>query len=698
MRKSIVWFMILSTTATFLHGMEPEIIYELGPPPFFHCDKTYINIQTTEGFRQIPRNNLPPSFNKHTITEIPTFEITDEMLAIIIEAATTLRLFPEKKDLLLEQFHEKVSPVFGSIASIDHTDYEEKIAQFQRALTYLSFPREYLKVTYKLNLAHPPKFTSEDLIPAIFTSDDGCKFPIYRRFLHPNIIIPKCYNYCSVTINVDASILQTVIPLITDYHCLTEYNADRREIILKCIEPLVTTLIELVSKSPNNVSHLRTTLNYFQLTELADFCKVLEGPFLTLQKFSLENAQRCMKELYLKNISLEELMLISSLLAHKYSLSQVMALNCALTQENMKAIDPKTSQSIPLSFGPTPELTPSIETQYKSYLDGQLNPSDTYKRGRAFDFLQISDINSLQTPQPRYFQEQVLDKQSWQDLELFCGQKNSPSHYVAAELQTYTEIGRTTLYKTISSCTTDIEKLTTRQWLIYALADKPHFEKLDKAFKELAEAEVGVFPFWDDEDMFKRSLRYYNFSLFGLDGKYKWAKKASTWLNSNTKAQEASNRFSQITNTLMTPLFVVTSIFSGGAAFLSHSTKIGGTSNELGCLESPGMLLSYPDSLEGRAWYIDCLRLRLFHLAKYFKAVEKIHSILETLVKSDSLKKMNKHTSFNELDVSGILAGFRDNCNFENTTKEIIRLRNKLKTKTFGGSGKHSKHPVFRDM
>lgn len=92
------------------------------------------------------------------------------------------------------------------------------------------------------------------------------------------------------------------------------------------------------------------------------------------------------------------------------------------------------------------------------------------------------------------------DPTTWQDLNIFCGQKNVSVYLASIIDRTSTAFGRAMLYIMLVNPTTSIETLEHRQEIIRYLLEHPELlEKLDRQLHVLKESENMVLSFWCDD-------------------------------------------------------------------------------------------------------------------------------------------------------------------------------------------------------
>lgn len=92
----------------------------------------------------------------------------------------------------------------------------------------------------------------------------------------------------------------------------------------------------------------------------------------------------------------------------------------------------------------------------------------------------------------------VLDQTTLIDLELLCGPKSNPQHYVASHIdRTITEAGKVTLYRKLINPEHDIKELCKQQALTsHLLTHEDYFDEIDKKLHALVKPEHLMLSFW----------------------------------------------------------------------------------------------------------------------------------------------------------------------------------------------------------
>ncbi len=102
----------------------------------------------------------------------------------------------------------------------------------------------------------------------------------------------------------------------------------------------------------------------------------------------------------------------------------------------------------------------------------------------------------------------VLDKTSWQDLELLCGPKSDVSHYLGAKIdETVTEAGKAIFFKKLIEPTCHPEILLSNQKIIRELYENEKiFQEFEEELARFKEAENIILSLWH-EDIFFDALK-----------------------------------------------------------------------------------------------------------------------------------------------------------------------------------------------
>ena len=144
----------------------------------------------------------------------------------------------------------------------------------------------------------------------------------------------------------------------------------------------------------------------------------------------------------------------------------------ALQEENIKSL-PEAPE----------EIAQDEEGAYVRQVKSQLTLSPRARRQIAFS---MALKYAQQDPTISY--PYTIDQKSWQDLELFCGPKSSPTTCFANTIDhSSTELGKVLLYGKLLQATTDVQELTRKQNLIQYLLheeNKNVFHELDQCFKD----------------------------------------------------------------------------------------------------------------------------------------------------------------------------------------------------------------------
>lgn len=325
----------------------------------------------------------------------------------------------------------------------------------------------------------------------------------------------------------------------------------------------------------------------------------------------------------------------------------------------------------------------------------QLEPSELAKRNSVFNLLSQQSLKSTQ----------VLDKKTWQDLELLNGPKSDPTFYLASKIdRTYTQMGKATLYCKIANPLVDIQQLEKQQQIIKELVqNETLFEQLDTKLKELAVPENAMLSFWT-QDTFLYLLKENDVHLPFL-------KTLSNKINKNEVTLEINDKISILSDSAQTaimataaiamPLYAI-ALFTNnkyseslknftekvGMAGLGVFTAIGlipyilawihenkwttGSSSLSaglgGAFLTPNMFNGIQEKIALRR----CVQQKLINVATYFNNLKTI--IAQVKANSKINSNMQTIESF-EVKLSGLLK----------TSQEIKHLLTLLETKTFKG-------------
>ncbi|MFA6527048.1 MAG: hypothetical protein WCT20_01350 [Candidatus Babeliales bacterium] len=179
---------------------------------------------------------------------------------------------------------------------------------------------------------------------------------------------------------------------------------------------------------------------------------------------------------------------------------------------------------------------------FKSAFKKKCNPSPSARRMRMFTLLKKYEEDHTVTS------TNVLDKVTWQDLELLSGPKSAPEHYVASVLdRTITEAGRIMLFKKLVNPSADINQLRDQQAVVQELINNTQlFTTVDQKLQKLVTPENVLLSFWDDNDLYTLQLDGFQFQPdFELDKKSVHIKALKQWLDKNSIAMEANHRYEQ---------------------------------------------------------------------------------------------------------------------------------------------------------
>jgi DNA mismatch repair protein MutS len=112
------------------------------------------------------------------------------------------------------------------------------------------------------------------------------------------------------------------------------------------------------------------------------------------------------------------------------------------------------------------------------------------------------------------------NEQLWQDLSLFCGQKNSDVYTAKAAIPTLTELGIVNTCMVLSTPTTDTTAIGHRQSFIKAIIENPDLQNsLENELLTFAQHEHILLQFWDEREHFATDL--HKMVYFDKNGMFK---------------------------------------------------------------------------------------------------------------------------------------------------------------------------------
>jgi len=336
-------------------------------------------------------------------------------------------------------------------------------------------------------------------------------------------------------------------------------------------------------------------------------------------------------------------------------------------------------------------------------LDELLSPTQKAKQETVFSLLsEYEEKHHLE-------ESQVLDKITWQDLNLLCGSASDPTMHLARVLdRTSTGLGRIIFYRKLIQPQHEYQKLINQQNIVKELVNNDGlFNDLEKELKQLDTLENSFLSFWNDEFFASLFKNNGNIQLPFAD-KVERIKKINGWLNKNVACCEISGKTSELQLFIMSAATLtggITLTSAGLSRFSTHhyahqlqefSQKFG--MGALAAVTSIGALCyalrffyknnltycvtdvtsgaisaagSYKllDSFKTSIALNHCLQVRLVHVARYFEAV----------------KNMIKHVQqYNiGLNISGINNYNQTLEEIQNKSKDIKKLLALLETKTF---------------
>jgi TPR repeat protein len=333
--------------------------------------------------------------------------------------------------------------------------------------------------------------------------------------------------------------------------------------------------------------------------------------------------------------------------------------------ENMNTID--HNQLLP----PDPTKIPWHEFLKKT-VEKQLAPSPDYKRTMALNFLELSKKYHVYPP--------VVDEQTWKDLEFFCGRSDRAQYFAGKVARTVTEMGKVFFFRSITECESDYDTLQLKKQRLESLIDTAHFDTLEIAFKELAEAENGIFSFWDPNDEFE-VLSKNNLKLEVPVISFFKCIQNKLDKTKNPVFLEVYERYKDICNVLAivpladvatTIINLITPTFFGP---LKVITSIGAIASSI--VQIPQLL----NDEKGQLYFKTCLLLKLVYLRDYLSALNTIRETLIKIKKEDG----NNATLFDH---------FIMQLNPEYLTVEMRKLIEILKKPTFKQPKSFPKSPI----
>jgi len=143
----------------------------------------------------------------------------------------------------------------------------------------------------------------------------------------------------------------------------------------------------------------------------------------------------------------------------------------------------------------------------------KVNEGHKFKMNKASEvealriFYQIFGLQKNSTDKEN---ENVLNKNTLNDLNMFCGDKSELENTLFAKLDnTQTLMGKIQLQKMLFQPTTDISELKKRQAIVRKLvSDEDLFNSLDKKLQEIREVEAEITFFW--KQLEKEVFTYFN--------------------------------------------------------------------------------------------------------------------------------------------------------------------------------------------
>lgn len=187
-----------------------------------------------------------------------------------------------------------------------------------------------------------------------------------------------------------------------------------------------------------------------------------------------------------------------------------------LLEENIKSVI-DTPPDIPNSGG-----NPSF---FKQDFYSKIYLSTIARRQAAFQV-----VSHYAQTSPNVKPDYVVDKESWQDLEVFCGPQSSPSSSFAAAIDcASSELGRVLLYSHLLQQTSDMQKIKLKQEIIAALMNDDLFQQLNNLHSTFfgdQRNENNILSLYSGVDNLNCYAKYPEFSN-------KHLKQIALWLESN---------------------------------------------------------------------------------------------------------------------------------------------------------------------
>lgn len=170
------------------------------------------------------------------------------------------------------------------------------------------------------------------------------------------------------------------------------------------------------------------------------------------------------------------------------------------------------------------------------------------------------------------FNETVIDKETWQDLELIYGYGKEDIYLGSLIDKTNLEIGRVLLFKKIVNPLSDCHKLKKRQNLVKELVDNETiFNKCNNVLKNLKTSENIFLSLWQENNIFNNQLSFFTIKL-PLADKYSSLKLLALCLNKNKYFLEVNDKlnlsfnciynFQNIAAAILLPIYAIVNLNS----------------------------------------------------------------------------------------------------------------------------------------
>lgn len=284
----------------------------------------------------------------------------------------------------------------------------------------------------------------------------------------------------------------------------------------------------------------------------------------------------------------------------------------------------------------------------------QYSLHDQKKRSAVFKILERSSLKE------RFVSNSISDDPTlWQDLNLFCGQKNLSVYLASTIDRTRTAFGRAVLYSMLINPTACIEEVQRRQSIIRSLLASPDLlEKLDKELRCIEESENMVISFWC-EDPIRQEIKRDRYLQWPIKWVNDYVNKSETCL-SILNSWSHIERFLYFRDYLLGFLFVTThhglalahaqspAMVEEMATWLQHDRGITAGpmlseclprledtigKNILGILAGLYALMNIQESFSWARdqFYLDsCLHIKMMHLAQCMQGIKELNALVSS--------------------------------------------------------------------